>query len=265
MHSRFNDFTDTPLGQQLTALIDTPTRYIEYVVLSRVGLPAVAALVDDLQHYYPEISTHDTARQYCGAMVAEVMRRHHHDIAQARGRVPGGYFTYGTVWNPVPGTRSYDYLLEQLATMTDNVKTFIDKIPSHQWLTRQTSGFSLTEHICHMRDLDKEGFGLRLDRLLTETMPVLEDFDGTAIANQRHYQQQDLQAALADFIDYRQELIQRFAAVPEQDRARQGIKDGNRLNIHDLLDAIHQHDNTHLMELEELVHELQTPSLPQVG
>lgn len=106
MHSRFASFRGAELGQRLEVMIDTPERYVEYAALSRVSVPAVAALVDDLREGFPEVDDNDTAKQFCGAMVAEVMRRHGHEILRLRGRVPGGYFTYGAVWTPRPVVRS---------------------------------------------------------------------------------------------------------------------------------------------------------------
>jgi hypothetical protein len=105
MHKRFDHFRTTPLGAQLEALIDSPERYREYAALSRAGVPAVAAIVHDLQIHHPEIVGDRTARQFCGAMVAEVMRRHGHELLHARARVPGGLFISGAVWTPLPATR----------------------------------------------------------------------------------------------------------------------------------------------------------------
>lgn len=76
MHSRFDRFRITALGAQLEALIAQPERYVEFAALSRVGVAAIGAIQHEIAHKFPEIETDTTARQFCGAMVAEIMRRH---------------------------------------------------------------------------------------------------------------------------------------------------------------------------------------------
>jgi hypothetical protein len=99
MHSRYDQFRKTKLGSDLEKLIDTPERYIEYRVLSRLGIPAVAALVADLKVKFPKVETDTFARQFCGSMVGEVMRRHRHTLVRDRVSVPGKFFTRGAVWS----------------------------------------------------------------------------------------------------------------------------------------------------------------------
>ena len=98
---RYSSFRLTTLGRALEALAENPARYPEYAALSRVGVPAVAALVHELKTHFPEVAKNDFAKQAIGAFVGNVMRDHHHKIV-GRGRVPGGFFTYGTVWTALP-------------------------------------------------------------------------------------------------------------------------------------------------------------------
>nr|MBN3728026.1 DinB family protein [Burkholderia sp. Ac-20379] len=117
MHSRFDRFRATPLGRQLEALIDTPSRYIEFAALSRVGVAAIAAIRDEIAAKFPDAAADTTARQFCGAMVAEVMRRHGHELVQARGRIGGAPFTYGAVFGPYPAVLPFDGVRDALARM----------------------------------------------------------------------------------------------------------------------------------------------------
>src|SRR5262249_60695264 len=63
--------------------------------------------------------------------------------------------------------------------------------------------FSVVEHCCHLRDLEEEGYPLRLRRMLRESTPVLEDFDGGAVAAGRAYPTQDLTQAMQAFAEAR--------------------------------------------------------------
>ena len=257
MHSRFDEFRSTPLGRQLEALIDSDTRYPEYAALSRVGMPAVAALIHDLQTYFPEIADDQAARQFCGAAVAEVMRRHYHDIVRPRGRIPGGYLTYGAVWTPLPRRPEFGELLGQMRAMPDDVAAAAAEIPSRRWNSRPAgTGFSVVEHLCHLRDLDAV-YIKRARSMLSEHMPILESVNGTQLAKERNYAGQDPAAAIEEFRKARRALVRLLERTSEEERERIGLFDGiRRLTLRELTEDMHRHDRTHIQELNELGHEL---------
>ncbi|MBG7620806.1 hypothetical protein I5R65_15165 [Herbaspirillum sp. AP02] len=99
MHPRFEQFRHTELGKRLEYLLSGQEKYIEYRLCTRLGIPPVAAIVHDLLKLLPEISSNDTAKQFCGAVVAEIMREHGHTDLGKRGRVSGGLFQTGTLWS----------------------------------------------------------------------------------------------------------------------------------------------------------------------
>lgn len=257
MHSRFDEFRSTPLGRQLEALIDNDVRYPEYAALSRVGMPAVAALIHDLQTYFPEIADDQAARQFCGAAVAEVMRRHYHDIVRPRGRIPGGYLTYGAVWTPLPRRPEFGELLGQMLAMPDDVAAAAAEIPSRKWNSRPAgTGFSVVEHLCHLRDLD-EVYIKRARSMLSKRMPILESVDGTQLAKERNYAEQDPAVALDEFRKARRALVRLLERTSDEERERIGLFDGTRrLTLRELTEDMHRHDRTHIQELNELGHEL---------
>lgn len=254
MHSRFDRFRTTSLGRQLERLIDSPERYIEYAALSRAEVPAVSAIVHDLRRMFPEVQYDQTAKQFCGAMVAEVMRRRHHDVLRARGRVLGDFFTYGAVWMAEPQRAAFDALLARLAAMPDEMTRMVHAIPTGRWRTRPGgTGFSLVEHICHLRDLDRDVYRERIARLLTEDGPDLASVDGVAMAAERSYAKQDFDTALADFRLARADLLAQLAATTPEQRQRYGIVDGvRRITLDELIEEIFHHDRTHILELDEL-------------
>src|SRR2546423_10437328 len=69
--------------------------------------------------------------------------------------------------------------------------------------------FSALEHVCHLRDIEQEGYSVRLSRLLAEEAPALMDIDGARLARERDYQQQNFASALADFTHARRENVAR--------------------------------------------------------
>ncbi len=262
MHSRFDRFRATPLGAQLEALIAQPERYVEFAALSRVGVAAIGAIQHEIARKFPEIEADTTARQFCGAMVADVMRRHGHDVVQPRGRLGGALFSYGAVFSAYPRARPFADVVAALATMPARVAAYAAHVPA-ALVTRRPAGtgFALVEHACHLRDLDAV-FAERIDAVRTHTLPVIASVDGTALAAQRDYLAQRLDDALAAFRAGRAALCATAAALQPAELARCGLRDGmRRMSLDELVRELFDHDLTHVLELDELLAELELPPL----
>ena len=263
MHSRFDRFRTTALGAQLEALIAQPERYVEFAALSRVGVAAIGAIQHEIALKFPEIETDTTARQFCGAMVADVMRRHGHDVVQARGRLGGTLFSYGAVFSAHPQLLPFAGVVAALAQLPDRLAAYAAHVPAALRPRRPDStGFSLVEHACHLRDLDAV-FAERIDAVRTLDLPVIASVDGTALAAQRDYLAQPLDAAVAAFRTGRAALCAVAAALDPAQLARCGLRDGiRRMSLDELVRELLDHDRTHVLELDELLAELALPPLP---
>ncbi|MFC3531452.1 DinB family protein [Vogesella facilis] len=255
MHNRFDQFRLTALGQQLEALIDSPQRYTEYAALSRAEIPAVSAIVHDLQSRFPELAADQTARQFCGAMVGDVMRRHGHALLRPRGRVPGSYFSYGAVWSPLPQQRSFAELLQQLAAMPALVQHSLAAVPAAQRRQRPAgTAFSALEHLCHLRDLDRDAFLPRVQAMRQQQQAALHGVNGSVWAVERDYQAQDWQQAVDGFAAARQALLAALQDCDAAAQARIAVWEGvRRLTLAELVADMAAHDATHLQEIDELL------------
>lgn len=255
MHNRFDQFRRSALGQQLEQLIDTPQRYLEYAALSRAGLPAVTAIVHDLQHKFAEVAADQSARQFCGAMVGDVMRRHGHQLLRPRGRVPGGYFSYGAVWSPLPQARSFAELLASLAAMPQQVLQRLAALPPARQRARPAgTAFSALEHLCHLRDLDDDAFRPRVRAILEQPQPLLHGVNGSEWAIARDYQAQDYAQAASGMVRARGELLALLQGCDAEAQARVGVWEGRqRLTLAELVADMVAHDDTHLQEIDELL------------
>jgi len=105
--SRFDSFGRTPRGQEITNIIDTPDRYVEFRAFSREGFPAVTALVSQLRPILEPLresdpAEFDSAKQFTGYTVGSIMRGRGHSIVNKSVRVPGKLFTVGALWSPEP-------------------------------------------------------------------------------------------------------------------------------------------------------------------
>jgi hypothetical protein len=243
---------------QLEAVFADRLRYAEFAALARARVPSIVAIRHELGEKFPELAHDTTARQFCGAMVAEVMRTHGHEVVQARGRADGDLFTYGAVFSPLPLQRSFPRLVEALGGFPSKLTAVVESFPKPLWTTRPAgTGFALVEHVCHLRDLDTV-YAARARAVLTRDLPSLPSVDGAAWAEQRGYLKARLNPALAAFARLRAALCTRLKATSELDRKRCGLRDGlRRMSLEDLAREMVEHDQTHALELDELVSELQ--------
>lgn len=112
----------------------------------------------------------------------------------------------------------------------------------------------LVEHVWHLAELEREGFQLRLTRLLQEDAPHLLDFDGDAIARERGYSRRSVAEGLTAFLRARQETVHRLRQVRGSALLRSGWQDGvGRVVVRELPERIATHDRAHGAEMLELV------------
>ena len=145
-----------------------------------------------------------------------------------------------------------------LAAVPSKLKDIVAMIPREAWTRRPgNGGFSLVEHVCHLRDIDEDGYRERVGRILTEERPSLPDIDGDALARVRDYQSQDLEAALSAFAAARWQISARLAKLTPEERRRTGLMAAVReITIEGLVGAMLAHDSEHLDQLSELRREL---------
>jgi len=113
--------------------------------------------------------------------------------------------------------------------------------------------FSLVEHACHLRDLEREGYNLRLHRMLEQENPTLAGFEGDVIARERNYMAQDAAQAAEQFAVSRAALVARAGTLTSAEMARYGTFMGRTITVCDLLAMMVEHDRGHREEIAALV------------
>jgi hypothetical protein len=122
-------------------------------------------------------------------------------------------------------------------------------------LTTKPNGdqFSVVENICHLRDIEIEGYAIRISRILNESLPTLPDIDGGRLALERDYNQQSVASALNDFRRARLENVALLKEVNQQEFGREGVLEGvGRISLEQLLHLMCEHDEGHVAELRTL-------------
>ena len=112
--------------------------------------------------------------------------------------------------------------------------------------------FCLIEHACHLRDLEVEGYAVRLRRMLGEDEPTLAGFEGDVIARARNYMAQDPLEASKQFATARAAFVERARMLTASEMGRTATFMDRRITVCDLLAMMVEHDNGHRTEIEAL-------------
>ena len=107
------------------------------------------------------------------------------------------------------------------------------------------------EQCWHLADLEREGYGSRIRRLLDESNPLLADFDGTRIARERNYLMRPLGEALDAFRAARAENLAALRQAQAGDWLRAGVQEGvGPIALCDIPNMMAEHDDIHRGEIE---------------
>lgn len=142
---------------------------------------------------------------------------------------------------------------------------FLDETPNQ--LAHSTSGlsnqelrfqnspeeFSVLENICHLRDLELQGYTSRIRRILAEVDPALADFDGARVAAESDYNNEQPGSALEAFQAARQQNVAVLRTLTEGQLNREGNLAGvGKVTLRRLAEMICEHDEGHLADLRAL-------------
>ena len=121
--------------------------------------------------------------------------------------------------------------------------------------------FSVLENVCHLRDIEVEGYTRRLELLLEEDSPLLPDLDGAALARARRYNHQVFGTALQDLNAARHANLQTLRRLAPVDLERRGEYENlGVVTLDQVLDMWVAHDRDHLKELDQLLAVLNNPA-----
>ncbi len=148
--------------------------------------------------------------------------------------------------------------IERIAAMPAFLEAALHEAGQENYGARPTAEeFSLVEHACHLRDLEREGYLVRIRRLLSEANPQLESFDGHAVAEARDYPGQDALAAAQDFAAGRRELLALVVPLSADEFRREATFEGRRITLADLVAMVDAHDGEHRLEIERILDDIE--------
>lgn len=145
-------------------------------------------------------------------------------------------------------------IVTSLKETPETVRQLLSGLPEKGLTSKPSSTeFSILEHVCHLRDIEKEGYAVRIKKLLTEIDPLLADIDGNKLAEERVYNQQDFRTALIEFTIARDNNVQVIEGLSLVQLSRRGIFENvGSVSLERLLLMMRDHDQDHLKELTDL-------------
>ena len=146
-------------------------------------------------------------------------------------------------------------LLGTLAATPANIQSLLNNTSDEQLRRRHSvGGFSFAENVCHLRDIEAEGYTTRIKRILKEDRPLLADIDGGRLAVEREYNKQDVHKALRAFARARTESASALANLRPEELSREGTLEGaGKVKLEDLLVMMRDHDASHLKDIEQML------------
>jgi hypothetical protein len=143
--------------------------------------------------------------------------------------------------------------IEKLSATPQRAVEIVHGLSEEQLSWKPTKFFSLRESVLHLRDLDVEGYEKRIQMILSEDSPMLPDMDGGKLAQERNYNAQPIEPALADLARSRAASVERLRACSEADLGRTAEMEGvGKIELRRLLELWMQHDADHLKDMAEL-------------
>lgn len=132
------------------------------------------------------------------------------------------------------------------------VSELVRRFPREAILVRPDGDeFCVIEHVCHLRDLERDGFTPRISAVLNEHDPQLYDFDGAAVARASDYPAENCEDALAAFLEARSRNVAKLRDAPAEAIDRVGhYEPGSPVTLTHILNGVLSHDDDHLQRLQ---------------
>jgi hypothetical protein len=163
--------------------------------------------------------------------------------------------------------------LQAMADFPRQLEQFYEAIPeSHRnwrpasWEGIPSETFPALGQICHVRDIEVDGYHVRFQRTLLETNPVLESLDGYVLERERGYESADAREVFAAFRAARAKTLDILAGIPPDALERTAEFEGyGALTLRSLVHYLCSHDQQHLAGLQWLIGQIDAARAATAG
>jgi hypothetical protein len=150
--------------------------------------------------------------------------------------------------SPVP------QLLQSLQEFPDKLAQIISD-PDIDWHWRpDASSWSLTEVMCHLRDVEREVHLARYLTIISRDNPFLSGVASDEWAATRAYHEQDGREAAVSFFELRRQSLEKLNSLDFEQWQRTGTHAFfGTTSLQELINLAVQHDQAHWQQIEELL------------
>ena len=127
------------------------------------------------------------------------------------------------------------------------------------WTGIPSEKLTATEQVCHIRDVEVDGYKVRFHRTRTEINPVLPDLPGELMALERNYGATDPFSALRAFAAARTDTVGMIRGFSTDELHRKAVFEGKPVTLAGLVHFLSSHDHQHLAGLQWLLANLHRP------
>jgi hypothetical protein len=122
------------------------------------------------------------------------------------------------------------------------------------WEGIPSEPLSALEQLCHLRDIETDGYHVRFSRILNENTPTLASIDGLSLAVERKYADSDPETVLLEFRRARARTLDMLSNLMESQLGRMGdFGPYGRVTVRSLAHHLASHDFQHLSGLQWLL------------
>ena len=151
-------------------------------------------------------------------------------------------------------TEELQSLVAYLAETPAIIERLVEGLTNEDWRRRAPGAeFSVLENICHLLDIEREGYAVRIERLLNEDCPALADIDGSRLARERDYNNQNIETALKNFTRAREGNLSVLKNLSSDQLERRGtLETVGTVTLFELLRMMRAHDEAHRQDIKDL-------------
>jgi hypothetical protein len=113
--------------------------------------------------------------------------------------------------------------------------------------------FTPIEQVCHVKDIEIDGYHVRLRRTLEESNPLLANLDGELLARERGYSTADTAQVFAQFREARAQTLELVSKLTPQQFLRAAEFEGQPVTLRGLVHNLCSHDQQHLAGIQWLL------------
>ena len=151
--------------------------------------------------------------------------------------------------------------LEALAAFPGQLAAHYAAIPAEfthwkpaSWEGIPSEELTALEQLCHVRDIEIDGYQVRFQRTLAESNPMLGSVDTYGLVKERNYAAADAVKVLADFREARAKTLKLLSGLSPTQLARPATFEGYGLTtLKGLIHYLCSHDQQHLAGMQWLL------------